>query len=653
MLFPIFSSTIASIRTGGEIMGLLESLGTSVAANYISGELFQGLAAWKDMRELQQFMTDLNNWIVEFERGHDGTIAAKGAFDGYIKNFCIVDKVISYVVIPDTEDKAEQAFLSAMSDEVIKGIENKLSRKLSPEDRGIILNFLDTLLSKVKDFIFRNLPENHKDIHYDIFQSRADISELKSIMQKACEDRTRMQETLEDIRSKIIDLGNCNEKCSQPHEEQPQNKLSSEPLTPLGYFISIGLASCRLFEVRDKKTLHESKIVSYEISDPLDNGYFDGIISHIKNDILPCIKEKPAILFTKVFVDYNFSDIFEQLGESSIKDNFIVDFYQQTGLCFNLLTKSQTLDNLSRLFGNIEKNTAIIDINSRNFDIVYFSGTKFHIYNLPVTLHDVKEFVKQKNYPEVWTEPMIKSIKNYILKIIGSEIDGIKVDSTIIIKDELSFMKRMHYPLKQKSRQPALDQLTYQRKNRELLFSIDYKSKLKKENYDKTTFERFYNFKYGHILIETLLEKMKNKTVFPKNEHSIHGSGSDAYISYIFNVVVSGSTHNGRDIYISQACNRLKEMGATVLSPLFEDDGKLIKISANTQQEHLQAIRECDLLFVCNKDNGYIGETTKCEIYFAHALYKPIAFWLDPPEDDRISFIPKEHWGSIMSLNKN
>ena len=626
----------------------LSSAGIGLAVNYISNELLQGLAALKDKRELHQFTEDLNSWLLEFEQEYDGTIASKNEFAEYIKSYRVVDKVVSYVLAPDTEGPPEQAFLSGMADDVGKGIEDKLPHRLSPEDKEVISRFLDTILAKTKDFTCRRLPEDQKVLLYAICQSQVQLAELKSMIQ---ENSGLAQEVLGEIMNELRKIRG-NGKQRQPLKEPSESEPPPSQPPPLGYFINIGPTSCRLFVVCDKETLSEIKTISYTISDPQHNDYLNGIIQHVKRGILPEISEKPAKLFTKVFVDYSFSDMFEQQEDTSTKDDFILDFYRETGLCLILLTKTQTMDNLKRLFGEIKEKTAIIDINSENLDILYFFEKEFHMYNLNVTLSNVKEFVKQQRYPEVWTDEIIQEIKRFILQKIGSQMDGIEIKRAIIIKGELAFMKSMRYPLRQRNGRSELSQQQYQRKNRDLLFLTDYRDKLKNEHHDEATLERLYNFRYGHILIETVLEKTNNKTVIPQNEHSIHGSGYSTYISYIFNVAVSGSTHNGREKYISQACKRLTDMGANVLSPVFDSKGQLREISAETQEEHLRAIRECDMLFVCNKDDGYIGETTKCEIYFAHALYKPIAFWLEPPDDKRISFIPKERWNTIMSLDE-
>jgi hypothetical protein len=431
----------------------------------------------------------------------------------------------------------------------------------------------------------------------------------------------------------------------KPIKESTTSKLL--PHTPLGYFINIGTTSSRLFEVVDKENLREHTMISYTISDPKDDGYLEGIICHIKNEILPKMNGNTSQLFSKVFVDCNFIDVFNGEDQSVQKD-FIREFYKQTNLYFNILSKTQTVQNLKRLFGNISDKTAIINIASHSVDIFVFSDGEFTLYSLDITLTDVRTFVEKEDFPEIWDDQNIKKIKEYIQERVIKSLQNITVENAIVIKDELRFMQDNGYPLKNDSGQLCLSQREYKKANQKILFTIDYKKIVEHDNKEISTRHRLYGFKFGHILIETILDLMKNKSVIPKNDLSIHGSIN----AYIFNVVLSGSTHNNGVAYMLEAHKIIKKMDSTILSPIFTVDGKLAKeITADTEYEHLKAIDECDVLLICNNsDDGYFGESTKCHIYYAYAQKKTIAFWRKPSDDKQLSFIPHEHWESIREL---
>lgn len=431
----------------------------------------------------------------------------------------------------------------------------------------------------------------------------------------------------------------------------PKDPLSNEdppPPLPIGYCINIGTTSCRLFEVLNNKTLKETVVSTYDVNDPEDDDYLDGIIAHVKKELLPRMQGNPAHLLQKVFVDSDFADIFSQHHDQTLQKDFTRKFYEETNLYFNVLSKTQTEENLKRLFHELPNRTAIINVGARGVDILRYDDGKFHMHSIEITLADIMEYARLKNFPEVWTEPTVDTIKDYIRGRIGHQLDDVKVDNSIIIKGELEFMQNLGYPLKMETGQLSLTQRVYKQANREKLFFTDYLATLKSQHGDDTAVRRLHGFKFGHLLIETMLDAMRNKRVLPKNDLSIHGNHINAYI---FNVVISGSTHGGREMYMLEAHDIVQKMEANVLSPPIID-GKLSEtITADTEYAHLKAIDECDVLFICNRaENGYIGESTKCEIYYAYALRKTIAFWHEPPADKRLSFIPHEHWGAIRSL---
>ena len=184
----------------------------------------------------------------------------------------------------------------------------------------------------------------------------------------------------------------------------------------------------------------------------------------------------------------------------------------------------------------------------------------------------------------------------------------------------------------------------YKKANRSNLFCIDYWKKLSDKYNDESEIKRFYGFKNGHLILESIFELMEVKKIYPSNQHSIHGNVN----AYVFNVVLSGSTDKKRIGYMVEANLFMQNLGATVLSPSFIGKN-LGDITKESDYQHLKAIDDCDVLFICNKDQ-YIGESTRCEIYYAYAIRKTIAFWNQPDDKERFSFIPHEHWEPIQRL---
>ena len=364
----------------------------------------------------------------------------------------------------------------------------------------------------------------------------------------------------------------------------------------------------------------------------------------MKNEIFPIITQRKNQVFLKTFADACFSEVFTN---ESKRNDFIMDFYAETNLYFNILSQKQTEENLKRLFKKFENGTAIVNIGLKYIDIMVRKGNKFDMHNLKFTLEDVSNYISKHAIPEIWDESTISQIKDFIGEKIKGDIEKIKAKSVVIIKDELKFMTELGYPLKFEDGCNCISFESYKKANREFLFNIDYRNEVNVDYSDSAIANRMYGFKNGHIILEEIFECIGTEKVIPSDELSIHGSLN----AYIFNVVISGSAKDERAKYMIEAHKIMTEMGATVLSPRVVN-GKLSKQTVETDINHANAIRECDLLFVSNKDK-YIGEQTAREIYGAFILNKPIAFWRESNNVERLEYIPHEQWWNLMKFLEN
>ena len=415
----------------------------------------------------------------------------------------------------------------------------------------------------------------------------------------------------------------------------------------IGYLINIGVTTCRLFRVNDDNSLKEDRVISYQAS-PSSENYFDEIITNIQD----LVKTFPDSFLVKVIVDSKFADLFQ--SETDLKD-FIREFYVKTNLYFNILTPEQTVRNLSQLFGDLSSDTAIINIGRNYVDIMTLTAAgKLDSTSLTYSLTDVQVLVNSKKMHEVLTEENIEYLKNQIKRRIKSGLQGIKVGKAIIIKDELSFMQEFNYPLVHnpnesiKEHQYIINFENYKKANHEKLFTVNFREELLSRGFDESKQKRIYGFKFGHLLLETIFELLNVKLIIPSDLLNIHGSIN----SYIYNVVLSGSTQPSHVKYFAEAAKLIEQLGAKITSPQFDKEDQLFPITTKSEYAHLKAIDDCDILFVCNKD-GYIGRSTACEIYYASALRKTIVFWTDPQDEqsnkdeDRLYCIPHEHWNHI------
>lgn len=286
--------------------------------------------------------------------------------------------------------------------------------------------------------------------------------------------------------------------------------------------------------------------------------------------------------------------------------------------------------------------------------MLVYSSKKYNMYNLSISLDDIVNYTTKHGIPEIWNESNIKDIKDFIKEKIELPLKKVNAKRVLIIKNELDFMDSMGYPLKTENGNKCLTIEDYKAANREILFNKDYRKHVGIED-DKHNAEanRLYGFKNGHIILETIFDCIGTEIIIPSNELSIHGNE----LAYIFNVTISGSTSDGNVQHMIEAIKIMKSRGLTVLSPLIVND-KLKPQSIKTHKEHANAIRECDLLFVSNK-NGYIGEQTGREIYGAYLINKPIAFWEEPNSDNSdnkyefLKYIPHEIWSTFIRVLKD
>ncbi len=418
----------------------------------------------------------------------------------------------------------------------------------------------------------------------------------------------------------------------------------------LGYFINYGISSCRIFQIlRDGKTLNQIQKIAYnKLLETYDlEEYLENIIEQTNETIIPIIGDNREGLFIKTFADNNFRDL---MKDDDLFADFVMDFYQRTKLSFNILSDEQTENNIRAQFSAVSKDGVIINIGSTCVDIFARPerDRNFKLYSLQISLRQVRSYIEDCGIAEQWTENDINIIKNHIRSLIPSDFPKIRATNAYILKDEKTFMQSNGYRLSQSGNESYIKYTTYKKDNRSNLFCIDYLERLKQQQLSESEQSVRYGFKIGHIILETLFENMGIKNIYPSDLHSIHGNAD----AYLFNVVIGGSASPEHEDNMVEACRLFEKMGATVISPILLD-GHLKDQNQQTHNDHIKALRKCDLLFISNKDD-YFGEQTCYQIYAAYYDYKPIAFWKEPSlehlEERKLAYIPHECWENKMSV---
>lgn len=170
----------------------LVGFGSGIAVNYISDELIQRLRTYKDRKTVREFWAALDRWAQDFERDRDGTIAVSGAFHDVVKHYGIVEKVVSYVLVPDAGGQPEQLFLERLEQTISEELSRRLERGLSPEDGHIIHGLLDSLLRRTKDFALRKTAPEDKALLYLICQNNMELSQLRQTVKEQFQGTAEM-----------------------------------------------------------------------------------------------------------------------------------------------------------------------------------------------------------------------------------------------------------------------------------------------------------------------------------------------------------------------------------------------------------------------------------------------------------------------------
>ena len=160
--------------------GLL-SVGTGVGTNYISSELLKKLDAFKENKAIASFKSYICEWELDFEKTHDGTIATRSCFFECVKYEHILERIISYVLLPD-DGPSEDVFLKELQQEMAAGIESACGQGLPAADKDILWCFLSSALEIAKKFLFNKMSLEDKGLFYMICQNQSQLANVQSVI---------------------------------------------------------------------------------------------------------------------------------------------------------------------------------------------------------------------------------------------------------------------------------------------------------------------------------------------------------------------------------------------------------------------------------------------------------------------------------------
>lgn len=338
---------------------------------------------------------------------------------------------------------------------------------------------------------------------------------------------------------------------------------------------------------------------------------------------------------TKIYATGIFRDI-------KVKDEFVEEFFNKTGLLFNIISHDLEAFYLEKAWVNKScKNISrmlVINIGGKTTELLLYENGEIKDEPQKLSL-GVGTILKR--YPTInntYSSQSLELIVEEILENIKRQLpkNNNIYEAAIYTGGELTYMKCAEYPLVVNTIfdddiHPYMISTDEYIKRNNAIFSEVSMSDLKKMMPQNP--EWMAGARACSALAQAILQYYKVNTVIPSDSNLIDGVN----IQEARNVVICGS-FNKHLKQIENLINRLKSDGISVLSPqntevvgsendfvIFKND---IVINHNTwsvEELHLQAIDRCDFVIACNFD-GYIGVSTTFELEHAYRAGKKIVF---------------------------
>jgi hypothetical protein len=328
---------------------------------------------------------------------------------------------------------------------------------------------------------------------------------------------------------------------------------------------------------------------------------------------------------------------------------FIDEFYQQTGLYFNII--SQELESFyleKALVGksNLNEPVLLINIGGGSTELIVMYGMEaVERHNLDIGVGTLlKELAGINNsISQVPLKKAIEFVTGYLPKVTN------KPKIAFYSGGELNYMQLAAYPLQ----------------SNVLFKDVDHPSLI-----DSAEFGAFNQKIFNEVKLEDLQALMPSdpnwmkgarpcsafaqavvqaygiQTIIPSDSNTIHGMIRQEFR----NVTISGSFRKHLD-YILKIKDQLASDGTIVLSPRFtkpNNPGEEFVVFTGEEgasplqleRHHLDSIDSSDALIVCDP-NGYVGASALIEIGYATSMGKRIIF-TEQPEEFMLNTLPRE-----------
>ena len=332
---------------------------------------------------------------------------------------------------------------------------------------------------------------------------------------------------------------------------------------------------------------------------------------------------------TKLFA----TGIFRELADP---DDFVSEFYLSTGLYFNIISHDLEAFYLEKAWlgkcTNLDK-SLVLNIGGKTTEILMCTNGKVMKKELlPIGVGTII-----KRYPSInsqYSAVNLSTIIGDIKKELPLAEEAFPI--AIYTGGEQTYMKLAGYPLRQniffrdEKHAVCINTNEYCRHNEKVFndIKLDDLRKLMPENPDWMNGARACS-----ALAQAICSNYSIDHIIPSDSNLIDG----VIIQEARNVVLCGS-FNRHLKRISKLMTDLRERGISVLSPsnttvigkkdgfvLFDGDKMINNCKWTIENPHVQAIKQCDIVIICNFEN-YVGCSTAYEWGRAASYGKKVVF---------------------------
>lgn len=400
------------------------------------------------------------------------------------------------------------------------------------------------------------------------------------------------------------------------------------------YLIDVGSSSVKVYEKRMAEVFLLEK-VSYKF----EGRYYENASFELIGDdktaffsIIQLLKEKYGLTRsnTKLYATGHFRRLKNKL-------DFISDFYTHTQLYFNIIPQDlelffleKKLSSYSSFIGKI----IIFNIGGGSTEIIFCDSGE--VINRVKLDWGVKK-INQQRYPrinDINNGKLLYTITNEILTELPKMKD--EFPTAIYTGGELTFMELLKYPLKENTmfndiKHPyCIDANEYYSYNMHIFSEMTISDLIDKMPENPVWME---GARACSAIAQAICNCYGVKKIIPSNFNML-----DGVVAQEARTVVICGSFNKHLKEISKLVRSLQDKGIEVLSPKSTDvagsiDGFVVfkhdKLVNNCrwpiESLHLAAIRNCDMVIICNYDN-YIGMSTAYELGIAQENGKKVVF---------------------------